>query len=1524
MGLEKGIDFKVTYKSDMAGLRKDLTRLKKIKTGLANRPLLIPVKLDTSGIAADVLKIQNQLKAGMIANSGAAASSGTTASGLHLPQSTARAQAKAIRTIEKINDLGELTSTTQDFFDGRGKKRRVKTTHTEDGDITETLKTSNQELAKFDEALQSLEQKHRGKLSKAVAAKDTAAEMDILQKKAGEMENLLQGPAQSKTQRSKDGPFAHLTNEPEFAKAKQNLDKLNQKLNTLGASKSQQRSVGHIENAIRKNKEKLKDELTSNKTKTEAAKLTSDIATREKKVNALLNERNKILERRKAMFNRLDKTALGRGLPSTANRAHTGARSTQSDIDKLTNTRHSSATKAVREDEKLGLDNAIRNAKRKAAIALEENSALQRQTKLRLEGKRQEKEISRILQERVNIRKRLEQSLTATMATANKKGQKSVAVTASGAIHNNARSGVKELNQLAEAQRKSGHSTDFHTGSLLKNAATFVRWSLAMQAVMAPLRALQAGIASMIEVDRQFATLRAVFRGTDTEVQKLKEDTLELAIAQGQSSKTAMDAAIRWSRFGLTRIQVLQQVETALVGANVAEMSAADTSERLAAIYSAWNLELSETASLLDSLNAISNRYNATNKGMLNGIVAGGAVAKQAGLELQEYAALLSVGESAGFTGKEIGTTTKFVFQRIRRPEKIKKLNEELGIDLTKPSGEIKNMSVILKELADIYPTLNKFQQNMLLNITAGGRQAGRFATLLEGQREAQIRSAEAGLDTSSALRENEKILESMEAKINSLKSAWTELWVAFGDTGALKGVANLLQQVADGISTSVEMAQNIGNNKPTEKNIRLTTRHSRSAFGSHTMGGRVSENELIEQIANHKKRLADRKENNREYLGDARFATSNSSLEEELADLQTILENHNLNRVVGSITNAGKAINDLRKETLALKQGETVFNDLASAIEKGIEPPKKLTKEWRIAARLLLSLDDGTQKFSDNYAKISRQIANGNNGAASKGVRSLADEFAPASTGREEKFLKEQSKQYKQASKDLSEIKAKRDKIASRDTFGDEDLGKKMAELKSVNGQYDTALRSLEDIGRALQTVKEKSALDPNQSSGLKQYLQDTLTTIETVKNSLDSLSIQGTESPQRVFNRKNETLGLKLQSLKKTRSKTLAEGASAFIERDALKISIDKRKKELAHDEKSSTTSEALRQKSKEWITDNEKILTLKSEAVEADKARITIIDIEIRKQEEKMNLARTQLEIEKEATRLKEAFDKGSQDAAINARRFLIGTNDSQKKISQSNALIELSKEPLDIDPQSGVDILNKRAALLQNEAIIANNILSIRQREADITATLASTQERIKAAQEKQTEEVSKRLAMAGREDQLRAAMAAAATKDQTIGLDEFSFLSQNTRQAFKNYAPENVKGLGNATENTTKENKKLFIEKKHIQDALDGLVPGLRGMREQIDYFVKDNPLNANNLGIKGKSLQNIFGSQKPADVIINAGAIHIDVTEQFTRFTENITDIIKQDLNQQMETISQKVEALSNASGGGSAFDFTQ
>ncbi len=311
-----------------------------------------------------------------------------------------------------------------------------------------------------------------------------------------------------------------------------------------------------------------------------------------------------------------------------------------------------------------------------------------------------------------------------------------------------------------------------HVGkNMVQNVAHVTAWAAAVGTLYGSLRLLKFGADSVLELEYQTARLTQVFRRTEQEVPKLVDQVLQLAAANGRTSKEAMDSAIQWSRLNLNRVQVAEAVRVSLMGANVAELTAAQSTEHLASLYQVYGLRVSELNSVLGMLNQTSNTYNVTNKALLEGITRTSAAAKQAGIGLAELIGLIGAGEgSTGQTGPNIGNALKSFIGSISSPDKQKLLRDQFQFEVTVGgTDEVKSMSGLLAELFVTFQRRSQAErQSMIFNV-AGKNQASRLTAILDNYIRAQTLAINAQLKLNSAERENEAIRATARARLQGL-----------------------------------------------------------------------------------------------------------------------------------------------------------------------------------------------------------------------------------------------------------------------------------------------------------------------------------------------------------------------------------------------------------------------------------------------------------------------------------------------------------------------------------------------------------------------------------------------------------------------------------------------------------------------------------------------------------------------------------------------------------------------------------
>lgn len=348
-------------------------------------------------------------------------------------------------------------------------------------------------------------------------------------------------------------------------------------------------------------------------------------------------------------------------------------------------------------------------------------------------------------------------------------------------------------------------------GQFLKNTAKVTMWSASVGALYGSLDVMKDALKTVLETELQTQRLGQVFRGVGGDARALTVDVLGLAAAEGRSRDEAMESAISWSRLCLTRRQVNEAVRQSLVAANVAEIDAAEATEKLQAIMSAYGLQVSDLHGLLGQLNETSNTFNVTNKDLLEGLTKTASVAKQAGVPLQELIGTLAAGVgTTGQTGSNIGNALKSIMVSLSDTNIQKFLRNQYHLEVTQEGGrEMKPLNQVFSELFVKYQGMNSGQRQGFLQQVAGKTQASRLAAVMDSYVKGQVLGIEAQRNLNSAEEENARIKDSLISKIRTLRSEWDKLLVS---QAGQSGATGMVGQGVSGLTGVLQLAGRLQN----------------------------------------------------------------------------------------------------------------------------------------------------------------------------------------------------------------------------------------------------------------------------------------------------------------------------------------------------------------------------------------------------------------------------------------------------------------------------------------------------------------------------------------------------------------------------------------------------------------------------------------------------------------------------------------------------------------------------------------
>lgn len=145
--------------------------------------------------------------------------------------------------------------------------------------------------------------------------------------------------------------------------------------------------------------------------------------------------------------------------------------------------------------------------------------------------------------------------------------------------------------------------------------------------------------------------------------------------------------------------------------------------------------------------------------------------------------------------------------------ESVSKLREEVlsltgqKVDIMADENTFKSTLQIMRELSEVWDQLSDVSQANLLERLGGKRNASVIASLLENFDDVEEALRTAQTAEGSALRENEKYLDSVKGRLDVLKATGQSISSSLLDSGLVKGFLSIAQAIATATDNMIRFA---------------------------------------------------------------------------------------------------------------------------------------------------------------------------------------------------------------------------------------------------------------------------------------------------------------------------------------------------------------------------------------------------------------------------------------------------------------------------------------------------------------------------------------------------------------------------------------------------------------------------------------------------------------------------------------------------------------------------------------------
>lgn len=353
--------------------------------------------------------------------------------------------------------------------------------------------------------------------------------------------------------------------------------------------------------------------------------------------------------------------------------------------------------------------------------------------------------------------------------------------------------------QNSKIIKSNGDATQTWGEKLSSLVAKFGNWFSASQLVLKGIETVKKMVSAVIELDTAMTELKKVTDETEAAYDAFLDRAESRTKQLGASLSDTVTATADFARLGFSIEDAEKLADSAIVYKNVGDGIAdiSEASESIISTMQAFDVEANDVMTIVDKFNEVGNKYAISSKGVGDAMLRSASAMEAAGNTMDETIALITAANEVIQNPEKVGTALKSIsmFLRAAKTEaedagestegmakSVSELRSEIlaltggKVDIQIDENTFKSTTEILRELSQVWGELTDVTQANILEMIGGKHHSNITSALLEN-----FDTVEKVIETSagaagSALAENEKVLDSIQGKINVFKAAFEAL----------------------------------------------------------------------------------------------------------------------------------------------------------------------------------------------------------------------------------------------------------------------------------------------------------------------------------------------------------------------------------------------------------------------------------------------------------------------------------------------------------------------------------------------------------------------------------------------------------------------------------------------------------------------------------------------------------------------------------------------------------------------------
>lgn len=334
---------------------------------------------------------------------------------------------------------------------------------------------------------------------------------------------------------------------------------------------------------------------------------------------------------------------------------------------------------------------------------------------------------------------------------------------------------------------------------------------------------------NVANVDSAMTNLYKVTDNTDAEYSDFFQNAKQNAKDLGVTLTDYITATSEWSKLGYDINASSQLAKVSSIYQNVGEVDSETAVKDIVTALKAYNINVDDAISIVDKFNKLGNEFAVSSSSLGKGLKVSASSLAVAGNDINKSLAMLTGGGEITQDIGELGNGLKTISLRSRGMkgelqdigeeyediESVSKIQTQIynltegHTNIFNDDGSFKDTYDILESISEVYDKLSDTNKADLTEIMFGKNRANQGVAIIQAFQSGQIQKAYQAAQNSagSAQEEQNKLLDSIEAKTNQLKSSLESLSTTIMDDKVIKFVIDNLTAI---ISDTDDLIKNI------------------------------------------------------------------------------------------------------------------------------------------------------------------------------------------------------------------------------------------------------------------------------------------------------------------------------------------------------------------------------------------------------------------------------------------------------------------------------------------------------------------------------------------------------------------------------------------------------------------------------------------------------------------------------------------------------------------------------------------